>query len=86
MLAVPVIPTSLPACLCLPACPPPNPTPGTLRRWHNHLNPNIKRGQWSRPEDEIIVRFHRRFGNQVRVGGVEGCGCGWRGVGVVWRL
>ena len=41
------------------------------RRWHNHLNPNIKRGQWSRQEDEVIVRFHRRFGNQVRRGG--GC-------------
>ena len=36
------------------------------RRWHNHLNPNIKRGQWSRQEDEVIARFHRRFGNQVR--------------------
>lgn len=35
------------------------------RRWHNHLNPDIKRGAWSRQEDEIIVRFHRRHGNQA---------------------
>jgi hypothetical protein len=47
-----------------------NPVCALLRaccRWHNHLNPDIKRGQWTRPEDEIIVRFHRRFGNQVGV-------------------
>lgn len=35
-------------------------------RWHNHLNPGIKRGEWGREEDETIVRFHRRFGNQAR--------------------
>ena len=35
------------------------------RRWHNHLNPDIKRGEWGREEDEVIVRMHRRFGNQV---------------------
>ncbi|KAL4423083.1 hypothetical protein ABPG77_005888 [Micractinium sp. CCAP 211/92] len=33
-------------------------------RWHNHLNPAIKRGQWTRQEDEVIVRFHRKYGNQ----------------------
>lgn len=34
-------------------------------RWHNHLNPAIKHGQWTREEDEVIVRFHRAHGNQV---------------------
>ncbi|KAK2075581.1 hypothetical protein QBZ16_001689 [Prototheca wickerhamii] len=33
-------------------------------RWHNHLNPAIKHGQWTREEDEVIVRFHRAHGNQ----------------------
>ena len=36
-------------------------------RWHNHLNPAIKHGQWTREEDEVIVRFHRAHGNQVGV-------------------
>jgi len=45
-------------------------------RWHNHLNPNIKRGQWTRQEDEIIVRFHRCYGNQVGAGPGAGEGRG----------
>eukprot|EP00887_Chlorella_sp_A99_P004316 scaffold15.g4316.t1 len=33
-------------------------------RWHNHLNPEIKHGEWSREEDEMIIKFHRKYGNQ----------------------
>lgn len=35
-------------------------------RWHNHLNPAIKHGNWTREEDEVVVRFHACHGNQVR--------------------
>ena len=49
-----------------PLTPPPTHTHTT--RWHNHLNPEIKRGEWTREEDEMIVRFHRKKGNQVRGG------------------
>lgn len=35
-----------------------------LRRWHNHLNPDIKRGDWSHEEDERLVVLHRSVGNQ----------------------
>lgn len=33
-------------------------------RWHNHLNPDIKRGKWTPEEDEIIIRAHKEFGNK----------------------
>lgn len=33
-------------------------------RWHNHLNPNIKRTDWTPEEDEILVRKHAEYGNQ----------------------
>lgn len=36
----------------------------SARRWHNHLNPAIRRGAWTSDEDSVIVRFHKRFGNQ----------------------
>lgn len=29
--------------------------PSTACRWHNHLNPGIKKGPWSPLEDEIIL-------------------------------
>jgi len=32
-------------------------------RWHNHLNPAIKRGPWTPAEDEIIVQAQRQYGN-----------------------
>lgn len=48
------------------SCSPCRPPSFGARRWHNHLNPSIKRGQWVREEDEVIVRFHRRHGNQAR--------------------
>ena len=28
-------------------------------RWHNHLNPNIKKERWSDEEDMIIIEAHR---------------------------
>lgn len=34
------------------------------RRWHNHLDPNIKRGDWSNKEDQTLVEKHAEFGNQ----------------------
>lgn len=33
-------------------------------RWHNHLNPGIKKGEWSEEEDRIIVSMQRALGNQ----------------------
>ncbi|XP_043270198.1 transcriptional activator Myb [Venturia canescens] len=33
-------------------------------RWHNHLNPGIKKTAWTEAEDRIIVDAHRRVGNQ----------------------
>ena len=33
-------------------------------RWHNHLDPTIKRGDWSREEDCILVEKHAAHGNQ----------------------
>lgn len=35
-----------------------------MRRWHNHLDPTIKRGDWSREEDCILVEKHAAYGNQ----------------------
>eukprot|EP00826_Nyctotherus_ovalis_P024052 TRINITY_DN1855_c0_g5_i1.p1 TRINITY_DN1855_c0_g5~~TRINITY_DN1855_c0_g5_i1.p1 ORF type:complete len:218 (+),score=43.40 TRINITY_DN1855_c0_g5_i1:594-1247(+) len=33
-------------------------------RWHNHLNPSIKRERWTDEEDEIIVEAHKKLGNR----------------------
>ena len=33
-------------------------------RWINHLNPDIKNGDWSNEEDEAIVQLQRRYGNK----------------------
>ncbi|EFA77311.1 myb transcription factor [Heterostelium album PN500] len=33
-------------------------------RWHNHLNPNIKRDAWTTEEDKIIKEMHDRYGNK----------------------
>ena len=33
-------------------------------RWHNHLDPNIKRGDWTNHEDQTLVERHAEFGNQ----------------------
>lgn len=33
-------------------------------RWHNHLNPAIRKDPWTLEEDEIIMRAHAEHGNQ----------------------
>jgi hypothetical protein len=33
-------------------------------RWHNHLNPHIKRAKWTEEEDRIILQEHDRVGNK----------------------
>ena len=32
-------------------------------RWLNHLNPHIRKGEWSAEEEEIFIDAHRRHGN-----------------------
>ncbi|XP_037795369.1 myb-related protein B-like isoform X3 [Penaeus monodon] len=33
-------------------------------RWHNHLNPAIKKSAWTDEEDNIIYEAHKQWGNQ----------------------
>lgn len=33
-------------------------------RWHNHLNPNIKKTAWTDDEDRVIYQAHQQLGNQ----------------------
>lgn len=33
-------------------------------RWHNHLNPDIKKTAWTEDEDRIIFEAHKRLGNR----------------------
>lgn len=33
-------------------------------RWHNHLNPGIKKEGWSAEEDQIILTLHASLGSQ----------------------
>ncbi|XP_041971913.1 myb protein isoform X2 [Aricia agestis] len=33
-------------------------------RWHNHLNPSIKKTAWTENEDRIIYQAHKQLGNQ----------------------
>uniref|UniRef100_A0AAG5DCV1 Uncharacterized protein n=1 Tax=Anopheles atroparvus TaxID=41427 RepID=A0AAG5DCV1_ANOAO len=33
-------------------------------RWHNHLNPNIKKSAWTDDEDRTIYQAHQKWGNQ----------------------
>uniref|UniRef100_W8B9G9 Myb protein n=1 Tax=Ceratitis capitata TaxID=7213 RepID=W8B9G9_CERCA len=33
-------------------------------RWHNHLNPNIKKTAWTEEEDRVIFNAHMEWGNQ----------------------
>lgn len=28
-------------------------------RWHNHLNPDIKREKWTEEEDKVIIEMHK---------------------------
>lgn len=33
-------------------------------RWHNHLNPSIRKTPWTSDEDDIILTAHAKYGNQ----------------------
>ncbi|KAK0134602.1 Myb-related protein A [Merluccius polli] len=33
-------------------------------RWHNHLNPEVKKSSWTQEEDHIIYQAHKRLGNR----------------------
>merc|ERR1711871_1902974 len=33
-------------------------------RWHNHLNPDIRKTPWTEEEDRIILQAHQKYGNQ----------------------
>ncbi|OQR96991.1 Myb-related protein [Achlya hypogyna] len=33
-------------------------------RWHNHLDSTIKKGPWSKEEEDLLVRAHKEHGNQ----------------------
>ncbi|XP_051970153.1 myb-related protein A-like [Xyrauchen texanus] len=33
-------------------------------RWHNHLNPEVKKSSWTQEEDCIIYEAHKRLGNR----------------------
>ncbi|KAG8374884.1 hypothetical protein BUALT_Bualt10G0041900 [Buddleja alternifolia] len=33
-------------------------------RWHNHLDPAIKKDPWSEAEEEILAHYHQIFGNK----------------------
>ncbi|XP_057706891.1 transcriptional activator Myb-like [Corythoichthys intestinalis] len=33
-------------------------------RWHNHLNPEVKKTAWTREEDRVIYEAHKRLGNR----------------------
>lgn len=33
-------------------------------RWHNHLNPDIKKNKWTDEEDRAIIEAHKKFGNK----------------------
>ncbi|XP_018079253.1 myb-related protein A-like isoform X2 [Xenopus laevis] len=33
-------------------------------RWHNHLNPDVKKSSWTEEEDRMIYSAHKRLGNR----------------------
>ena len=33
-------------------------------RWHNHLNPDIKKVKWTAEEDKKILELHQYYGNK----------------------
>ena len=35
-----------------------------LNRWHNHLNPNIKKEAWTQQEELALVQAHEIYGNK----------------------
>lgn len=33
-------------------------------RWHNHLNPSVRKDAWTAEEDYVIFECHKNVGNQ----------------------
>ena len=33
-------------------------------RWHNHLNPSIKKDKWSLEEEKKLLEVHSKYGNK----------------------
>mmetsp|Transcript_22007 Transcript_22007/g.28096 ORF Transcript_22007/g.28096 Transcript_22007/m.28096 type:complete len:127 (-) Transcript_22007:3-383(-) len=33
-------------------------------RWCNHLRPAVKKGNWTKEEDNLLFEAHRKYGNQ----------------------
>ena len=33
-------------------------------RWYNHLDPNIKKGDWTKEEDDTLIAAHTEYGNR----------------------
>lgn len=33
-------------------------------RWHNHLNPDIRKSAWTEAEDRLIYKLHKTLGNK----------------------
>ncbi|KAK3194860.1 hypothetical protein Dsin_026170 [Dipteronia sinensis] len=33
-------------------------------RWHNHLNPEIKRSAWTEEEETTLIKLHEKYGNK----------------------
>jgi len=33
-------------------------------RWHNHLNPDIRKDAWSPEEDALLIKLHSQIGNR----------------------
>merc|ERR1719198_1616955 len=33
-------------------------------RWHNHLDPRVKKGDWTADEDQLIINMQAKLGNQ----------------------
>lgn len=31
------------------------------QRWHNHLNPDIRKERWTEEEDEAIIEAHKKY-------------------------
>ena len=41
-----------------------NPHPQCRERWHNHLNPHIKKDTWATAEDVLIIDLHQKIGSK----------------------
>lgn len=33
-------------------------------RWHNHLNPGVKKSAWTTEEESLIYELHKQLGNR----------------------